>query len=80
MNCETDQMQGIFATDRDKKQIQPPHEKWPYSELFCPYSVWMRENTDQNNFEYGHFLRSEHYCLLRITRQIFLTQLDFFYK
>ena len=23
-----------------------------------PYSVWMRENADQNNFEYGHFLRS----------------------
>ena len=24
-----------------------------------PYSVRMRENTDQNNSEYGHFLRSE---------------------
>ena len=23
-----------------------------------PYSVWMRENADQNNFEYGQFLRS----------------------
>ena len=23
------------------------------------YSVRMRENTDQNNSEYGHFLRSE---------------------
>ena len=23
-----------------------------------PYSVRMRENTDQNNFEYEHFLRS----------------------
>ena len=23
-----------------------------------PYSVQMRENTDQNNSEYGHFLRS----------------------
>ena len=23
-----------------------------------PYSVRMRENTDQNNSEYGHFLRS----------------------
>ena len=23
-----------------------------------PYSVWMRENTDQNNSEYGHFLHS----------------------
>ena len=25
-----------------------------------PYSVRMRENTDQNNSEYGHFLRSEY--------------------
>ena len=24
-----------------------------------PYSVWIRENTDQKNFDYGHFLRSE---------------------
>ena len=23
-----------------------------------PYSVQIRENTDQNNSEYGHFLRS----------------------
>ena len=23
-----------------------------------PYSVRMRENTDQNNYEYGHFSRS----------------------
>ena len=23
-----------------------------------PYSVRMRENTNQSNFEYGHFLRS----------------------
>ena len=23
-----------------------------------PYSVWMRENTDQKNSEYGHYLRS----------------------
>ena len=30
---------------------------------FSPYSVQMRENTDQNNSEYGHFLRSE--CLSR---------------
>ena len=26
-----------------------------------PYSVRMRENADQNNSEYGHFLRSENY-------------------
>ena len=24
-----------------------------------PYSNWMRENADQNNSEYGHFLRSD---------------------
>ena len=24
-----------------------------------PYSVRMRKNTDQNNSEYGHFLRSD---------------------
>ena len=43
-------------------------EKCPYSELFwfvfsrirsiSQYSVPMRENTDQNNSEYRHFLRS----------------------
>ena len=49
-------------------------EKCPYSELFwsvfsririeygeirlSPYLVQMRENTEQNNSEYGHFLRS----------------------
>ena len=28
--------------------------------LICtsPHSLWMREKTDQNNSEYGHFLRS----------------------
>ena len=30
-----------------------------YGEILCisPYSVRMRENADQNNSEYGHFLR-----------------------
>ena len=27
-------------------------------ERICPYSVRMRENADQNNAEYKHFLRS----------------------
>ena len=27
--------------------------------IISPYSVQMRENADQNNSEYGHFLRSE---------------------
>ena len=26
--------------------------------VICPYSVWMWENTDQKNSEYGHFSRS----------------------
>ena len=42
-------------------------EKCPYSELFWSafsrirtrYSVQMRENADQYNSEYGHFLHSE---------------------
>ena len=29
------------------------------------YSVRMRENVDQNNFEYGHFLRSVRWDFLR---------------
>ena len=33
---------------------------YPIYQLFIsPYSVRMRENADQNNSEYGHFLRSE---------------------
>ena len=35
-----------------------------YGEILriSPYSVWMRENTGQNNSEYGYFLRSD-FCL-----------------
>ena len=33
-----------------------PHSDWILR--ISPYSVRMRENTDQNNSEYGHFLRS----------------------
>ena len=33
-------------------------EKCPYSEFSGPYSVRMRENTDQKNSEYGHFSSS----------------------
>ena len=29
------------------------------------YSARMRENTDQKNFEYGHFLRSASYIVLK---------------
>ena len=39
-----------------------------YGEIFCisPYSVRMRENKDQNNSEYGPFLRSA--CIEYIQR------------
>ena len=32
-----------------------------YGEILriCPYSVWMRENADQNNSEYRQFLRND---------------------
>ena len=30
-----------------------------YGRVISPYSVRMRENVDQNNSEYGHFLRSQ---------------------
>ena len=33
-----------------------------------PYSVQMWENTDQNNSEYGHFLRSVSEITLRLQR------------
>ena len=51
-------------------EIPTEHCKCPYSGLsapyfpvfglksISPYSVRMRENADQNNFEYGHFSRS----------------------
>ena len=37
------------------------HIRTEYGEIqsISPYSVRMRENTDQNNSEYGLFLRSE---------------------
>ena len=36
-----------------------------YGEIqsISPYSVQMRENADQNNSEYGHFLRSGQICI-----------------
>ena len=37
------------------------HTRTEYGEMLriCEYLVRMRENTDQNNSEYGYFLRSE---------------------
>ena len=36
---------------------------FPHSDWISPYSVRMRENTDQNNSEYGYFLRSDHHLV-----------------
>ena len=37
-----------------------PHLDWKRRDIpYSSYSVWMRENVDQNNSEYQHFLRSE---------------------
>ena len=40
-----------------------PHSDWIRSDILyrSPYSVQMRESTDQKNSEYGHFLRSNGY-------------------
>ena len=39
------------------------HIRTEYGEILriSPYSVRMRENADQNNSKYEHFLRSEHW-------------------
>ena len=37
--------------------------------IISPYSVRIRENTDQNNSEYGHFLRSVN-NLIRISLMV----------
>ena len=42
-----------------------------------PYSVWMRENADQNNSEYGHFSRS---ALLNIATYYFEISFKFIVK
>ena len=38
--------------------FSPIRTEWGEIIRIIPYSVSMRENTDQNNSEYGHFLRS----------------------
>ena len=64
----------IYETSKLKKKRhffkEPLCKKCPYSELYwslfscirtgiSPYSVQIRENTNQNNSEYEHFLRSK---------------------
>ena len=57
-------------------------KKYPYSELFLSYSVRMRENTDQNNSQDGHFSRSDKfklycsYCLVFCVETISLGNND----
>ena len=56
-----------WSCDADLVKIVGTYTTWKVS-LFgvivvriSPYSVRMRENTDQNNSAYGHFLRSDNY-------------------
>ena len=57
----------IYGTisQNEENQFSALREKCPYSEFFwsvfshiLPYSVRMREYTDQKNFKNEHFLRS----------------------
>ena len=43
-----------------------------------PYLIRMRENADQNNSKYGHFLRSNNFqkCVKRYKNSYFLNRLD----
>ena len=49
-----------------------------YGEIrsISPYSVRMRENTDQKNSEYGHFSRSEILNNMNERKQIFNNKID----
>ena len=54
--------------------LQRIRQWWmPYNKILriSPYSVRMRENTDQNNSEYGHFWRSVT-CYISLSDQIFM--------
>ena len=62
MECpETNLQMNFFLQSLEKVLLQSTsftlREKCLYSELFCPYFP-ARENTEQYNSEYGHFLRS----------------------
>ena len=52
------------------KSVRIPSFSGPYFLAFglsiSPYSVWMWENTDQKNCEYGHILRSVSYYITNI--------------
>ena len=64
-------MREISNVSENTPRKKRPHSEIFWSAFSCirteyaenrsisPYSVRMRENTDQNNSEYGHFLRSD---------------------
>ena len=66
----TGEVPNLFAVDEKAELIEVSEtflnalpEKCAYSEVrIFPYSVQMQENTDQNNSEYGQFLRGDAYC------------------
>ena len=63
----TEQLRGLLLIICVKEHCVKSARIWSYTGLYfpsfglniSPYSVRMRGNTDQNNSEYGHFLRSE---------------------
>ena len=54
----------ITLTNLLKRCIALITERYGDTEIrsISPYSLQMRENADQNNSEYGHFLRSGNYA------------------
>ena len=64
MHCVKCPYSGLFWSAFSRIQTE-------YGEILSisPYSVRMRENADQNNSEYGHFLRIDalQYEILRVT-------------
>ena len=44
---------------------------------FCPYSVRMQESADQNNSEYGQFLRSELFIFFSTTQTLWKVETPF---
>ena len=49
---------SVVLTRRKLSQTFPLHEEYTYPELFWSTFPGIRENADQNNYEYRHFLRS----------------------
>ena len=58
-------------------RIFPPSDCIQRGRSISPYSVQMRENTDMNNFEYGHFSHSEYLTVITGVTRIILKFLIF---